>query len=205
MQKVRRNAVDLSARRQRVVDTAARLFQDRGLQNVSMSDIAHASDLAKPVLYRVFVSRKELESAIFQPVIDLVKNTRSADYYGAGSHAFAIYQSLLDCRPAALLVLRDCRVSSAHAHWFNLLDKHVADRLLLLYRPTEDAPEGAEDRSHKAARWMSSLYVETLTGWLEEKDGLSDERRRAWFSQVVQAWWSASRREFNLGTAESPF
>ena len=202
MEKVRRNAVDLDARRSRIVEVAADLFREKGLRNISMNDIANATDLAKPVLYRAFSSREALEIAIFEPVIQLIRTARNKESSRPGAHVFTLYEQLKPHQSAALLVLRDCRVSPAHAHWFKRSRQIVAERLWEAFRPTLDAPKGGGKRGRLAALWMSSFYVETLAGWLQNEDGLTDQQRVEWITDVVRAWWTAARREYQLGEVD---
>ena len=196
--KKRRNAVDQNERRERIAKLAARMFRERGLQNVSMNDIAQASDLAKPVLYRAFESREALEAAIFEPIIKLFERAPDYPFEGAGSQTFALFKLLQKQQDAALLILRDCRTSPQHAHWYETFRDNVTERVRLAFKPEPKAPRGANQRADTAARWMTSLYLETLAGWLEDIDGLNDDQRRAWFRDVVDAWWTAARREYRL-------
>ena len=196
--KTRRNAVDQDERRARVAVLAARMFRERGLQNVSMNDIAKAADLAKPVLYRAFESREALETAIFEPIIKLFDRAPTAPYTGAGSQTFLLFKLLQKQQDAALLILRDCRTSPQHAHWFETFSDNITERVRLAFKPEPKSPRGAQKRADTAAKWMTSLYLETLAGWLEDTDGLNDDQRQAWFRDVVDAWWTAARREYRL-------
>lgn len=52
--------------RERILDSAAALFMERGIQGVSMADIAQHAGLQRSSLYRYFESRDELVVALFE-------------------------------------------------------------------------------------------------------------------------------------------
>lgn len=53
----------------RIVDTAARLFHERGYQNTTMQDLAEALGIAKPTLYSYTHSKAEILGRIFDRVL----------------------------------------------------------------------------------------------------------------------------------------
>lgn len=62
----------MSARRREVLDTAARLFHERGYQGTSMDEIADAVGLTKGSLYHHFAGKTEILAAIYEEAADLV-------------------------------------------------------------------------------------------------------------------------------------
>ncbi|MFN8217053.1 MAG: TetR/AcrR family transcriptional regulator [Solirubrobacterales bacterium] len=62
----------ISARRREVLDTAARLFHERGYQGTSMDEIADAVGLTKGSLYHHFDGKAEILTAIYEEAADLV-------------------------------------------------------------------------------------------------------------------------------------
>ncbi len=58
-------------RRQQLIETALKLFAERGLHGVSMDDIADAAGVTKPVLYQHFASKR----ALFLELLDEVGKT----------------------------------------------------------------------------------------------------------------------------------
>ncbi len=170
-----------------------------------MNELSARLGLAKPIIYRLFGSRSGLESAIFEPVIRMVESSQTTPFTGAGSHMFKILEMARENRKATLLVLRDCRTSPAHVHWFNtLLDAFTAN-LLVAYRPAADAPSGGEERGAVAARAMARFYADSLAEWLEDRDGLTDEGRAQLFKDVITAWWTAARSVHQLGMIDRIF
>lgn len=53
-------------RRAVILDSAARVFAERGYHAASISEIARAAGITKPVIYHHFASKKELHSAVFE-------------------------------------------------------------------------------------------------------------------------------------------
>ncbi|WP_199423875.1 TetR/AcrR family transcriptional regulator [Actinotalea solisilvae] len=56
--------VDAARNRQRVLDAAARLYAERGVEQVTMDDIAAAAGVGKGTLYRGFADRSGLAMAL---------------------------------------------------------------------------------------------------------------------------------------------
>ncbi|MGH3556115.1 MAG: TetR/AcrR family transcriptional regulator [Mycobacterium sp.] len=52
-----------------IIDTAARLFHDRGYQNTTMQDLAGALGIAKPTLYSYIRSKSNILGRIFDRVL----------------------------------------------------------------------------------------------------------------------------------------
>lgn len=66
------SAEPMTARRREVLDTAARLFHERGYMGTSMDEIADAVGLTKGSLYHYFASKTEILAAIYEEAADLV-------------------------------------------------------------------------------------------------------------------------------------
>lgn len=62
----------ISPRRREVLDTAARLFHERGYQGTSMDEIADAVGLTKGSLYHHFDSKTDILTAIYEEAADMV-------------------------------------------------------------------------------------------------------------------------------------
>jgi len=65
-------AAPMTARRREVLDTAARLFHERGYQGTSMDEIADAVGLTKGSLYHHFASKTDILAAIYEEAVDFV-------------------------------------------------------------------------------------------------------------------------------------
>ena len=49
---------------------------------------------------------------------------------------------------------------------------------------------------------MSSLVFDTLVAWLEDTDGLSDEKRFVWYGRIIREWRKATREAYELDPPE---
>jgi TetR/AcrR family transcriptional regulator, transcriptional repressor of aconitase len=68
MARVTQQHVD--ARRESILDSAARLFARKGLNSATMADIAAEADLSAGAIYRYFSSKEELMRAVFDEAVE---------------------------------------------------------------------------------------------------------------------------------------
>ena len=47
------------------------------------------------------------------------------------------------------------------------------------------------------------MGFDTLVSWLEDSDGLSDEKRFIWWGRIVREWRKATREAFELDPPEA--
>ena len=45
---------------------------------------------------------------------------------------------------------------------------------------------------------MTSLLFDTLVAWLEDTDGLTDEKRFVWWGRIIREWRLATREAYDL-------
>ena len=64
--------LEADQKRALIIDHAARLFDERGYGNTSMSDIARATRLAKPSLYHYFRSKDEILMSIHEEFVTVL-------------------------------------------------------------------------------------------------------------------------------------
>jgi AcrR family transcriptional regulator len=63
---VRRPRLTNRQRREVILESAARAFAERGYHAASISQVARAAGITKPVIYHHFASKKELHGAVFE-------------------------------------------------------------------------------------------------------------------------------------------
>lgn len=74
-----RRVLARQARRERVLDTAARLFYERGVHEVGMDELVAATGLSKPAVYRVFPSKEALIGGYLSRLSDTILGMIDAD------------------------------------------------------------------------------------------------------------------------------
>lgn len=192
-----RPRVDKEARKADYLRAAARAFLARGAA-ASMQDVADAAGAPKPVFYRVFPSRAELIEALFQHVHDTMVATQQGKWDGYGWALRVLYIEAKKDPEIFLVVLKTFRGDPALAplreKLLNLVYKQAAN----FFQPSEGAPPGSPGRAEKAARTMTSLIFDTLVAWLENSDGLTDEKRFIWYGRIIREWRAATREAFDL-------
>ena len=65
-----RTVKDPEERKQEILDTAMRLFMEKGFESVSMRDIAQEADIAAGLCYHYFDSKKKLFNAALDAYVD---------------------------------------------------------------------------------------------------------------------------------------
>lgn len=63
-----RKQKEIEFRRKEIVKVAEHLFVEKGIENVSMNDIAKASEFSKTTLYKYFKSKEELEIFVYRSI-----------------------------------------------------------------------------------------------------------------------------------------
>jgi len=172
------SAVRLSRphRRQRILDAAVEAFATRGYDGASMSEIAAASGITKPVLYDHFASKRDL-------FVELMESIRD-ELVGRSARAMGADQPL------------ETRVRVAIAAFFAYVDEHPAAARVLLVVPRGD-PELA-DAARQVQSGATAALTALLAGEPELLAGHSDrELRLELFTELIKQglhglaeWWA---------------
>jgi AcrR family transcriptional regulator len=194
--------VDREARKADYLRAAARAFLAKGA-SASMQDVADSAGAPKPVFYRIFPSRAELIDAFYRHVQDVIIQTQQGHWDGYGWALRVLYLEAKNDREIFLVALKTFRGDPAVEPWrLRLLDL-VERQAMGFFHPSDDAPAGADARAVRASGTMSSMVLDTLVAWLEDRDGLSDEKRFIWWGRIVREWRKASREAFELDGPEA--
>lgn len=193
--------VDKEARKADYLRAAAKAFLAKGAA-ASMQDVADAAGAPKPVFYRIFPSRADLIDSFFQHVHDVIVRTQQGKWDGYGWALRVLY---LEAKKepeiflAALKTFRgDPQLEPLREKLLGLVHAQAAG----FFQPAPGAPAGAANRIANASKSMSSLAFDTLVVWLEDTDGLSDEKRFIWYGRIVREWRKATREAYELDPPE---
>lgn len=189
--------VDKEARKSDYLRAAARAFLARGAA-ASMQDVADAAGAPKPVFYRIFPSRAELIDALFEHVQETLVRSQQGNWDGYGWALRVFYIEAKKDPEIFLVALKTFRGDPALEHHRLRLQNLVHAQAAGFFQPADGAPAGAPGRTEKASRTMTNLMFDTLVAWLEDNDGLTDEKRFAWYGRIVREWRHATREAYDL-------
>jgi AcrR family transcriptional regulator len=189
--------VDREARKADYLRAAARAFLAKGAQ-ASMQDVADAAGAPKPVFYRIFPSRAELIESFYQHVYDTLEETQQGQWDGYGWALRVLYAEAKKEREIFLVALKTFRGDPALEPWREKLFDLASKQAMGFFHPSASAPAGGEERGRRASHTLTSMGFDTLVSWLEDSDGLSDEKRYIWWGRIVKEWRKATREAFDL-------
>ncbi len=193
--------VDKEARKADYLRAAARAFLAKGAA-ASMQDVADSAGAPKPVFYRIFPSRAELIESFFDHVYDTMVKTQQGKWDGYGWALRVLYLDAKTDPEIFIVALKTFRADPALDPLRQRLHDLVHRQAAGFFHPSEGAPPGPADRTDKASRTMTNLMFDTLVAWLEDRDGLSDEKRFVWYGRIIREWRAATREAYELDPPE---
>ena len=193
--------VDKEARKADYLRAAARAFLAKGAA-ASMQDVADSAGAPKPVFYRIFPSRAELIEALFGHVHDTIVKTQQGKWDGYGWALRVLYLEAKKDPEIFIVALKTFRGDPSLDPLRQRLHELVHRQAAGFFQPAEGAPPGPKDRTEKASRTMTNLLFDTLVAWLEDADGLTDEKRFTWYGRVIREWRAAMREAYELDPPE---
>ena len=108
----------MNNRRQNVIDTAHKLFIDKGYQATSIQDILDGSGISKGTFYNYFPSKGELFIAIFRSFYTKIRHDREKLLIGQDSADIEIFiqqlelQMMVNKQSKLLILIEEVRVSN---------------------------------------------------------------------------------------------
>ncbi|MGG0847012.1 TetR/AcrR family transcriptional regulator [Peribacillus simplex] len=108
----------MNNRRQNVIDTAHKLFIDKGYQATSIQDILDGSGISKGTFYNYFPSKGELFIAIFRSFYTKIRHEREKLLIGQDSADIEIFirqlelQMMVNKQSKLLILIEEVRVSN---------------------------------------------------------------------------------------------
>jgi AcrR family transcriptional regulator len=196
-----RPRVDREARKSAYLKAAASAFLAKGAQ-ASMQDVADEAGAPKPVFYRIYPSRADLIEAFYQHVYEVIIRTQQGRWDGYGWALRVLYLEAKKDREIFLVALRTFRGEPTLGPWREKLFDLLSTQAMGFFHPCAEAPPGGEARGRHASRTLTSLVFDTLVSWLEDSDGLSDEKRFVWWGRIVREWRKATREAYELDAPE---
>ena len=169
-----------------------------------MQDVANEAGAPKPVFYRIFPSRADLIDAFYSHVHDVILRTQQGQWDGYGWALRVLYLEAKKDREIFLVALKTFRGDPALEPWRERLFDMLSAQAMGFFHPAPDAPRGGEVRGRIASRTLISMMLDTLVSWLEDSDGLSDEKRFVWWGRIVREWRKATREAYDLDDPDPP-
>jgi AcrR family transcriptional regulator len=197
-----RPRVDKEARKAEYLRAAARAFLAHGA-SASMQDIADAAGAPKPVFYRIFPSRADLIDALFAHVHDTIVRAQQGAWDGYGWALRVVYLEAKKDPEIFLVVLKTFRGDPALQRQRDRLSGLLHKRAAAFFAPASEAPTGPPERIARASATMTGFLFDSLVAWLEDADGLTDEKRFVWFARIVREWRLATREAYDLDAPET--
>jgi AcrR family transcriptional regulator len=199
--------------RQLIADTAARLFAERGYENVSVSDVALEADVAEQTVYNYFPTKEQLvtdrEQDIQDRLCELIRS-RPRDRTPAAAIREFVLQTVVGIRdiPAELwrgeLGYLAAISPTVHRLALELLDRQAGALAAVISDTTAVPPE------------IARLYGIALAGVFEiiireagrrTRDGQSQTKIARELSRIIEnaldeldLWFSASRASRRLAS-----
>ena len=118
---------DAAEHRQQVLAAAARLFGERGVEAVTMDEIAQAASVGKGTLYRRYADKGQLVLALMDACVQRLQDQVSAELQASSSSESAIGQleAVLGCMVAWV---------EEHVSWLGVLSDHAAGPRVIMQR-----------------------------------------------------------------------
>ncbi|QNG20418.1 TetR/AcrR family transcriptional regulator [Rhodococcus triatomae] len=150
-----------SAAAQRILDAAAQLFAERGIDSVGMGDVATAAGCSRATLYRYFDNRAALQSAFVHREARRIGARVAESVSGTDDPEERVVA-------AALTAVRLVREEPILAAWFRMGNSGLAAELSHTSEVISSlataflAGSGAAD-APAAAKWLVRIIVSLLT------------------------------------------
>lgn len=165
---------------ERILDVAAQLYVENGINAVGMAEVARAAGCSRATLYRYFDSRQALQLAFVHREARRIGALIAHDVSGTADPQNVIVEAMLT---AIRLVRRDPTLAA----WFQLGDSGLAAQIAHSSEVIESlgaaflgqAGVGGEETSRRA-RWLVRVIVSLLT-----VPGVDDDDERAMIEQFV--------------------
>ena len=132
-----------------------------------------------------------------------ILRTQQGQWDGYGWALRVLYLEAKKEREIFLVALKTFRGDPALEPWREKLFDLISAQAMGFFQPGPTAPRmAATPRGRDASRTLTSMGFDTLVSWLEDSDGLSDEKRFIWWGRIVREWRKATREAYELDPPE---
>lgn len=180
----------------RILDAAAQLFRERGVEATSVADVMKAAGMTHGGFYRHFESKEDLIAAAFRHAVDDVvsgmereeasegQERERQDYIAKYLSQAHVQDSRHGC-PLAAMGTELARTQGASRH----AGAQASDRMAALLRDTSET--GSDQGSATMALLMGTITLARLAGTEEEADRALEAGRTA--IDLLQDHWPKGR------------
>ncbi len=186
-------------RREAVLRLASKLFRERGLNNVTMADIAVEMGASKVVLYRRFGSKEELVAALFEQVMSFIESADYGPWTGYGSRVKARLNAIRQIEDGYVTLVRDAGLYASSSASGTRLRNHSSE----LIRRTLEFPDPNQAHDPLAANLCLETIVtfsnQALVWWVLHGEPKRDDEFIAYFAWMMRAWREGALQLFGLG------
>ncbi|WP_025032220.1 TetR/AcrR family transcriptional regulator [Bradyrhizobium sp. DOA9] len=185
-----------SARR-RIVQAAIRLYGEMGHNKTTVADIARSLPMSPASVYRFFPSRRAIEEAVVEDVLEEAVSA-AAEAAGGGGPALrrlaAILKAIADCnegRPAKHRRLQDLVTLAVRQNWTVVLA--YDDRIRGLVRPIIGAGQARGELQGGSPMALTCCLLEAMDVHLNPSR-IGAATLRPSFDEMLRFCWGALRR-----------
>jgi hypothetical protein len=135
-------------------------------------------------------------------VRDIVVKTPQGKWDSYGWALRVVYFEAKKDREIFLVVLKTLSGDPALAPLREKMLALVYKQAAKFFTPAGGAPPDTPNRTTRASRNMTGLMFDTPVAWLEDNDGLTDEKRFVWRGRIVREWRLVTREAYELDAPE---
>ena len=150
--------------RRRIIETAHRLFINRGYRNVTMQNIAAELGMSKKTLYLYFASKDEIAQAVIEATLQSISNHVNAASSAEANPLAALQETLLRVKEETLqlspLFLGDIQKSVPHL--WDYIVRIRSEKVKFVIEMLHKAKQMGQIRSSLNPEMVTVLLMETI-------------------------------------------
>lgn len=175
-----------------LLQAAAEALAEKGIDNITMDELAKMAGVTKVVLYRYFKSKDALIDSILDDFLSELLKSDSTDRSWGKRLLLDNLQLVRGHQAAYLLMMRHIRHNSKYSHHFdrmrNELMEHVLFRLLQKYQQSLQSPITSRFVSDRIYNFIFDSVEHWLLTGEEENDAIFAEWLVAASRSIADDW-----------------